>query len=123
MACALPDSANQFGVVMSITFPTVSPAASLAPSIAPSKSSDVATSLAAKPAETAAQKFLEYANMTPAQRLQAEMLNQLGITEDQFKAMSPADQQKVMDKIRELIKQQVQNSGTQRTGLITDMSA
>jgi hypothetical protein len=37
--------------------------------------------------------------------------------------MSPADQQKVMDKIRELIKQQVQNSGTQRTGLITDMSA
>jgi hypothetical protein len=67
---------------MSITFPTVSPAVSLAPSIAPSKSSGVATTLAAKPAETAARKFLEYANMTPAQRLQAEMLNQLGITED-----------------------------------------
>jgi hypothetical protein len=50
-------------------------------------------------------------------------MSQLGITEDQFKAMSPADQAKVMDKIRELIKQQAQNTGDQRTGLITDMSA
>jgi hypothetical protein len=107
---------------MSISFPSVSPSASPAPSVAPSKSSGAATSLAAKPAETAAQKFLDYANMTPAQRLQAEMLGQLGITEDQFKAMSPADQQKVTDKIRELIKQQAQDSGTQRSGLITDMS-
>ena len=106
---------------MSISFPT-SPAASPALSITPSKSSSAATSLAAKPAETAAQKFLEYANMTPAERLQAEMLNQLGLTEDQFKAMDPADQQKVMDKIRELIKQQAQNGGNPRTGLLTDMS-
>jgi uncharacterized metal-binding protein len=106
---------------MPVSFPA-SFAASPTPSAAPSKSASAATSLTAKPAETAAQKFLEYANMTPAQRLQAEMLNQLGITEDQFKAMSPADQEKVMDKVRELIKQQTQNSGQQRTGLITDMS-
>jgi hypothetical protein len=105
---------------MSISFPT-SPTASPAPSIVPSKSSS-ATSLAAKPAETAAQKFMDYANMTPAQRMQAEMMSQLGITEDQFKAMSPADQAKVMDKIRDMIKQQTQNSGDQRAGLITDMS-
>src|SRR5471032_2477788 len=107
---------------MSISFPTAAPA-SPAPSIAPSNSSSTASSLAAKPAETAAQKFLDYANMTPAERLQAQMLNQLGITEDQFKAMSPADQQKVLDKIRELVKQQVQNSSDKRTGMITDISA
>jgi hypothetical protein len=77
---------------MSVSFPTA-PTASPAPSIAPSKSAS-ATSLAAKPAETAAQKFMDYANMTPAQRMQAEMMSQLGITEDQFKAMSPADQAK-----------------------------
>jgi hypothetical protein len=70
-----------------------------------------------------AQKFMDYANMTPAQRLQAEMMSQLGITEDQFKAMSPADQAKVMDKIRDMIKQQAQNTGDQRTGLLTDISA
>jgi hypothetical protein len=105
---------------MSISFPT-SPTTSPAPSIVPSKSVS-STSLAAKPAETAAQKFMDYANMSPAQRLQAEMMSQLGITEDQFKAMSPADQAKVMDKIRDMIKQQTQNSGDQRAGLITDMS-
>jgi hypothetical protein len=51
------------------------------------------------------------------------MLGQLGITEDQFKAMSPAEQQKVMDEIRDLIKQQVQNGSDKRTGMITDISA
>jgi ABC-type transporter MlaC component len=61
--------------------------------------------------------------MTPAARLHAEMLGQLGLTEDQFKAMSPADQQKIEDKIRELIKQQAEKSSEKRTGLITDISA
>ncbi len=108
---------------MSIAFPSGFVTPSPTASVGPSKSGSATASLAAKPAETAAQKFLDYANMTPAQRLQAEMLNQLGITEDQFKAMSPAEQQKVMDKIRELVKQQVQNSSDKRTGMITDISA
>jgi hypothetical protein len=108
---------------MSISFPAASSMTSPASSVGQSKPASAVTNLAAKPAETAAQKFLEYANMTPAERLQAEMLSQLGLTEDQFKAMDPADQQKVMDKIRELIKQQAQNGSSQRTGLITDISA
>jgi ABC-type transporter MlaC component len=84
-----------------------------------------ATTLTAKPAEaqSAEQKFLEYAKMTPAERMHAQMLAQLGLTEDQFKAMSPADQQKIEDKIREMIKQQAANSNDKRTGLITDKSA
>jgi len=77
----------------------------------------------AAPAETAAQKFLEYASMTPAQRLHAEMLAKLDLTEDQFNAMSPADQQKIDDKIREMIKQQVDNTTDKRPGMITDKSA
>ena len=112
--------------VMSVSLLT-SPAALPAPSIVPSKSSSplpsATSSLAAKPAETAAQKFMDYANMTPAQRLQAEMMSQLGITEDQFKAMSPADQQKVEDKIRDMIKKQLSESNDTRTGMITDKSA
>jgi hypothetical protein len=106
---------------MSVSFPsgfaTPSPT-----SVTPSASGSAAASLAPKP-ETAAQKFLEYANMTPAQRLQAEMLGQLGITEEQFKAMTPAEQQKVMDKVRDMIKQQIQNGSDKRTGMITDISA
>jgi len=108
---------------MSVSFPSGFATPSSTTSVSPSKSGSAAASAATTPAETAAQKFLEYANMTPAQRLQAEMLGQLGITEDQFKAMSPAEQQKVMDKIRELIKQQVQNGSDKRTGLITNISA
>lgn len=82
-------------------------------------------SLSAKPAEakSVAQKFLEYAKMTPAERMHAQMLAQLGLTEDQFKAMSPADQQKIEDKIRDMIKQQAENGGDKRAGIITDKSA
>src|SRR5882672_1932138 len=81
-------------------------------------------SLTAKPVEakTAEQKFLDYAKMTPAERMHAAMLAQMGLTEDQFKAMDPAAQQKIEDKIREMIKQQAAESSDKRTGLITDKS-
>jgi hypothetical protein len=102
---------------MSVSFSGIFPTPSATPSLGQQKSA-----VTAKPADSAVQKFLEYANMTPAERLHAEMLSQLGLTEDQFKAMSPADQQKVEDKIRELIKQQAEKSNDKRTGLITDMS-
>ncbi len=101
---------------MSISFSGVSPTSS---SSVP-QSSQSSTSLNAKAAKTAAQQFLEYANMTPAERLHAQMLAKLGLTEDQFKAMDPAAQQKVEDKIREMIKQQLSESSDKRTGMITD---
>jgi hypothetical protein len=100
---------------MSVSVSGVSPASSLG--------AQSSTSLSAKAAKTAAQQFLAYANMTPAQRLHAQMLAKLGLTEDQFKAMSPADQQKVEDKIRDMIKKQLSESNDTRTGMITDKSA
>jgi hypothetical protein len=81
------------------------------------------TTLTAKPAETAAQQFEEYAKMTPAQRLHAEMLSQLGLTEDQFKALPPAQQQKINEKIAQMIKQQMGDNNDNRTGLVTDETA
>jgi ABC-type transporter MlaC component len=88
-----------------------------------SSSGQSSTALSAGAAKTAAQQFQEYASMTPAQRLHAQMLAKLGLTEDQFKAMSPADQQKVEDKIRDMIKQQLADNNDKRTGLITDKTA
>jgi hypothetical protein len=113
----LLDNANSPEFAMSVSLSGISPTSS--------PGAQASTSLTAKPAQpqTPAQKFLEYANMTPAQRMFASMLNSLGISEDQFKAMSPADQQKIEDKIREMIKHQVQNSTDKRSGLITDVSA
>lgn len=83
------------------------------------------SALAAAPAATksAEQKFLEWARMTPAERMHAQMLGQLGLTEEQFKAMDPAAQQKIEEKIREMIKRQAANTGDKRTGLITDKTA
>ena len=90
-------------------------------SVFPSQKTQPAT-LAAKPAQTTEEKFLEYAKMTPAERLHAQMLAELGLTEDQFKAMSPADQQKIEDKIRDMIKKRVADSPDKPTGMITDKS-
>jgi hypothetical protein len=81
------------------------------------------TTVTPKPAETAAQKFLDYAKMTPAERLHAQMLAELGLTEDQFKAMSPADQQKIEDKIRDMIKKRLDSNSNKPTGMIIDKSA
>lgn len=75
-------------------------------------------SLAAKvQQETPEQAFLKYAEMTPAERLFASMLGQLGITQDQFKSMSPADQQKVVQRIQD----QAQKDRN-KTGLVLDKS-
>lgn len=105
---------------MSISFPGAGASAVATPATNTSK-----TSLTAKPAEsqTAEQKFLEWAKMTPAERMHAQMLSQLGITEDQFKQMDPAAQQKIEEKIRDMIKKQAENGGDKRTGLITDKTA
>jgi hypothetical protein len=114
--CSAPGVFPEFA--MSVSFPagvfSSTPASSL--------SQPTSTGSAAKPANSVVQQFLQYANMTPAQRMQADMLSQLGLTEDQFKAMTPAEQQKVEAKIQQMVKQQAQDSGEKRAGLITDIS-
>jgi len=99
---------------MSISFPGVLPAPSY----------DKKSGLTAAPVEakSAEQKFLEYAKMTPAERMHAAMLAQMDLTEDQFKAMDPAAREEIEDKIREMIRQQAENSNDTRTGMITDKS-
>ena len=94
------------------------------PSALPTSPTSKSSSLTAKTVEpkSAEEKFLEYAKMTPAERMHAAMLSQLGITEDQFKAMDSAAQQKIEEKIREMIRQQAVNGGDKRAGLVTDKS-
>ena len=115
LACRLLDFAHspEFAMSMSISLSGASPTSLLD------------TSKAAKPAaaKSVEQTFLDYAKMTPAERMHAQMLAQLGLTEDQFKAMDPAAQQKIEDKIRDMIKQQAANGGDKRAGIITDKSA
>ncbi len=76
--------------------------------------------------ETSAKdEFLKFQAMTPAQKMRAMMLAKLGVTEEQVKAMSPEERAKVEQKLKDMIKQQVQNDPDKKdkTGQIADVLA
>ncbi|WP_395443117.1 hypothetical protein [Caulobacter sp. UC70_42] len=76
--------------------------------------------------ETSAKdEFLKYQAMTPAQKMRAAMLAKLGVTEEQLKAMGPEDRAKIEQKLKDMIKQQVQNDPDKKdkTGQIADVLA
>ena len=57
------------------------------------------------------------------EKMRAALLSQLGLTEEKVKAMSPEEQQKVEQKIRDLIKQAAEKhmDKTGQGGFITDV--
>lgn len=57
--------------------------------------------------KSAKDEFLDYAKLTPAQKLRATILSKLKITEEELKAMPPKERQKIEDQIKEMTKQQV----------------
>ena len=79
--------------------------------------------LSAAPAKTAKDDFMDYAKLTPAQKMRAAMLAKLGVTEEQLKAMDPKERQKIEDQLKEQIKQQVQNDPNMKKGSLLDVSA
>lgn len=72
---------------------------------------------------TAEAKFLKYAQMTPAERLHAQMLAKFGLTEEEFQNMDPKAQAEIAGKIRDEILKQLDASGDKRTGMVTDIKA
>ena len=88
-----------------------------------------ARSITANPSRNAASsnavaEFLAYAKETPAQQMRDSILHQLGLTEDDLKAMSPKDRAKVEQKIADLVKQKGQiNRLKKKTGVIVDLKA
>jgi protein-disulfide isomerase-like protein with CxxC motif len=79
------------------------------------------SSTSVKP-KTAAQELDEYVKMTPEQRMRADILNKLGLTEEELAAMSPEDRQAAEQKIAEMSRELMQHSG-ERKGSIIDTSA
>jgi hypothetical protein len=59
--------------------------------------------------------------MSPAERMRDNILKSMGLTEDDVNAMSPADRQKLEDKIKALIKQQVEEAA-KRKGQLLDVA-
>ena len=85
------------------------------------------TGSSAKPesVSSAREDFLKYAAMTPAEKMRASMLAKLGVTEEELKAMSPEERAKVEQKLKDMIKQEVENNpdGKSKTGQIADILA
>lgn len=76
--------------------------------------------------ETSAKdEFLKYAAMTPAEKMRAAMLAKLGVTEEELKAMEPEKRKAIEQKLKDMIKEQVQSDpdGKSKTGLVADILA
>jgi TPP-dependent pyruvate/acetoin dehydrogenase alpha subunit len=67
------------------------------------------------------QQFLDYAKMDPMERLRANILKSMGLTEDDLKNMTPEQQKAVEQKIEQLIQQELQKSTNK--GQVVDVSA
>lgn len=74
---------------------------------------------------TAEAEFLKYARMSPAERMRDAVLKQLGVTEEDLKAMSPEKRQAIEKKMAEMIKEQVEADPSKKgkTGQIADIMA
>jgi hypothetical protein len=68
------------------------------------------------------QGFMDYAKMDPMERMRANILKSMGLTEDDLKNMSPEQQKAVEQKIEQIIQQELQkNAG--KTGQVVNISA
>jgi predicted RNA polymerase sigma factor len=75
--------------------------------------------------KSAKDEFLDYAKLTPAQKMRAAMLSKLGVTEEELKAMDPKERQKIEDQIKEMVKQQVMGDDKDKIqkGALVDLKA
>ncbi|MFT3729441.1 MAG: hypothetical protein QM759_16575 [Terricaulis sp.] len=55
--------------------------------------------------QTAEEKFLDYAQKSPAQRMRDDILKSLGLTEDDLAKMTPEERGAVEEKIKKLIEE------------------
>jgi hypothetical protein len=74
-------------------------------------------------ARTPADDFLEYARMTPAERIRAAVLDELGITEEELENMSPEARKAMEKQIAERTKEKVEQATEKRTGMLIDVQA
>lgn len=83
---------------------------------------------ASKPSGAAGAKspeedFLEFARMSPAERMRASMLQEMGLTEDDLAKMSADERAKVNDEIARRIRDKALETSEKRTGMIVDVAA
>jgi hypothetical protein len=61
--------------------------------------------------DSVAGNFLKYAKMSPLERMRANILKGMNMTEDQLSALSLQERQKVEDQIKDQVKKLMANNG------------
>lgn len=64
---------------------------------------------------TAAQELQDYVDMTPEERMRADLLKKLGLKEEDLASMSAEERQGIETKLRELVQQQMQEAAARQT--------
>lgn len=83
----------------------------------------VSPSTSDKIGESVADKFLAYARKTPAERFREDLLNSMGLTEEDVQAMSGDDRKAIEEEITRRIKEKIEKDSQQQAGFFTDIKA
>ncbi|WP_051961156.1 hypothetical protein [Devosia riboflavina] len=71
----------------------------------------------------AEEEFLKIASMSPAERLHMQMLQSMGLTEEDLAAMDPEARKAIEDEISRRILEDVTNNADAEPGSLVDMMA
>ena len=74
-------------------------------------------------ADSATQDFTNYMKETPAQRFQDSWLKQHGISQEDFNNMSPAEQQKLLEQMKQDMEERMKSSTDKALGVNADITA
>lgn len=67
--------------------------------------------------------FLEFARMSPAERMRAAILREMGITEEELAKMGPEERANVNEEIAKRLRDQALQARERQPGMIVDVSA
>jgi Tfp pilus assembly protein FimV len=90
-------------LVMQVTSTTSSPTSSFGSTVSSNSASNGAPSF-----QSLLSQLTDYTKETPAQRMEAAALAQLGITPQQLQSMSPQERAQVEAKVEDLVKKEMQ---------------
>ncbi|WP_309646589.1 hypothetical protein [Phenylobacterium sp.] len=76
-----------------------------------------------KAASEVKKELLEYTRMTPAEKIRKDILDAMGLKEEDLKGLDPKLRETIENRIKEAIKMKVEASQEQQTGFYIDIKA
>ncbi|OIN86980.1 MAG: hypothetical protein AUJ12_03565 [Alphaproteobacteria bacterium CG1_02_46_17] len=90
--------------------------------VSTTKNASTSTSKPSSQINDAITQFLEYQKMTPEEKMRDAILKKLGMTEEDIAALSPDERAKIEEKIKDMIKEEIENKMAEK-GILIDLSS